>query len=84
MLCLVREEVRELAARLPQEDPELGAAVQDRGRLLAPAALAFLQRLMAVPEPLQRCVALTQGMLPMMEAIHARENTHGGVRCVAA
>ena len=56
MLCIVREELAELAQQLPQRDPELGEAVKNRSSLLAPSALAFLQRLMVVPDPLQRCV----------------------------
>ena len=58
MLCVVREELAELADRLPEWDEELNVAMDNRCQLLAPAALAFLQRLMTVPDPLQRCGAL--------------------------
>ena len=57
MLCIVREELAELADRLPEWDEELNVAMDNRCQLLAPAALAFLQRLMTVPDPLQRCAA---------------------------
>ena len=54
MLCVVRQELVDEAQRQPQEDPELGPVIQQRQSLLSPVALAFLQRLMAVPSELQR------------------------------
>ena len=55
MVCIVREEVQYVALELRQAGGDFAAALAAQRNLLPPSALAFLQRLMTVPDPLQRC-----------------------------
>ena len=55
MVCIVREEVQFVAAELGESGGSFAEALAGHRKLLPPAALAFLQRLMQVPDPLQRC-----------------------------
>lgn len=54
MVCIVREEVQFVARELMRADSEFGDALKAQRNMLPPAALAFLQRLMQVGDPLQR------------------------------
>ncbi|KAK9798552.1 hypothetical protein WJX73_002951 [Symbiochloris irregularis] len=61
MVCVVREEVQFVARELRQANGEFAAALKAQRNMLPQAALAFLQRLLQVSDPLQRQALLAKG-----------------------
>lgn len=54
MVCIVREEVQFVARELRQAQGDFSAALKATRNMLPQGAMAFLQRLMQVADPLQR------------------------------